>query len=257
MAFTWGLGIKMSLLLSLPAVIIVLFLGRGFWGCLRLVWLMVQVQMAIAVPFFINAKGYFGRAFELSRQFKFEWTVNWRMLGEEVFLSRWLALGLLTAHASVLVLFIVQRWVRLADRPLSALIPPMLRLQAPLNAKEEAHISNRVRPDFILATILSGNIIGLLFARSLHYQFYSYLAWTTPYLLWRFSESPVLVYTVWAAQEWAWNVFPSTDISSAVVVGALAVTVGVAYFGDVEEELPSEKEKRKAAAKEKKQKKNR
>lgn len=231
MMYSWGLGIKMSLLLSLPAVIIILFLGRGFGGCLRLIWLMAQVQLAIGVPFFAaNAEGYFGRAFELSRQFKFKWTVNWRMVGEDVFLSRGFAIGLLAAHVSVLVLFIVKKWIRPINRPLSALIPPMLRLKAPLNEREEVQLSHSIFPDFIMGTILSANAIGLLFARSLHYQFYAYVAWTSPYLLWEFSRSPVLVYTVWLVQEWAWNVYPSTDVSSAVAVGALAVTVVAAYF---------------------------
>lgn len=45
---------------------------------------------------------------------------------------------------------------------------------------------------------------------------------------------------IWAAQEWAWNVFPSTDESSAVVVGCLAVTVMGAWWGsrgEVEKEM--------------------
>jgi len=42
---------------------------------------------------------------------------------------------------------------------------------------------------------------------------------------------PVVIYGVWAAQEWAWNVYPSTDASSAVVVGSLAVTVGGVWWG--------------------------
>lgn len=243
MAYTWGLGIKMSLLLSLPGVIVVLFLGRGFWGCLRLVWLMIQVQMAIGVPFFsTNAKGYLGRAFELSRQFKFQWTVNWRMLGEETFLSRWFALSLLAAHVLVLVGFIVKKWIRPTNRPLSAMISPMLRLKSPFNPREEAQISLRLTPAFTMATILSANAIGLLFARSLHYQFYAYVAWTTPYLIWRFSRSPIFVYTVWGLQEWAWNIFPSTEGSASVAVGALAITVAAAYIGEPEEIGQSQKE---------------
>lgn len=36
---------------------------------------------------------------------------------------------------------------------------------------------------------------------------------------------PLWVVPIWAAQEWAWNVFPSTNLSSAVVVGCLAASV--------------------------------
>jgi alpha-1,3-mannosyltransferase len=43
---------------------------------------------------------------------------------------------------------------------------------------------------------------------------------------------------VWAAQEWAWNVYPSTNESSAVAVGSLAITVAAVWWGTgVEEEI--------------------
>lgn len=222
----------MSLLLALPAVGIVLFFGRGFGPSLRLAWIMAQVQLAIAVPFLSkNPKGYLGRAFELSRQFKFEWTVNWRMLGEELFLSKSFALLLLAFHATVLLIFITARWIQPADRPLSALIPSILKGRSPFTQPEELRIAHYVTPEYVMTTILSANVIGLLFARSLHYQFYAYLAWATPYLLWRATRSPLIVVSLWAAQEWAWNVFPSTNSSSAVVVGVMLVTVVLAYLG--------------------------
>lgn len=221
----------MSLLLVLPAVALVLFLGRGFGGSLRLARLMAQVQLAIALPFLAtNWRAYLGRAFELSRRFKCEWTVNWRMIGEELFLSKSFSLLLLALHAAVLLFFVATRWLRPADRPLSAMLPALFRFTSPFARQEELRVSSRVTPDYVMTTILSANVIGLLFARSLHYQFYAYLAWSTPYLLWKALPHPLLVFPLWLAQEWAWNVFPSTDTSSAVVVGVLFVTVVMVYF---------------------------
>lgn len=229
--YSWGLGIKMSLLLALPAVAIVLFLGRGLHGSLRLAWLMAQVQLVIAVPFLAkNPQGYLGRAFELSRQFKFEWTVNWRMLGEELFLSKTLALGLLALHVALLLIFIIARWIQPADRPLSFMIRALLRGKSPFSEHEELRVSSRVTPEYVMTAMLSANVIGLLCARSLHYQFYAYLAWATPYLLWRAFPNPAFVFLIWGVQEAAWNVFPSTDISSAVVVNVLLLTVAMTYF---------------------------
>lgn len=71
----------------------------------------------------------------------------------------------------------------------------------------------------------------MLCARSLHYQFYAYIAWATPYLLWKSGMHPVLIYAIWVVQELAWNVYPSTDLSSALVVGCLAVQVFGAWHG--------------------------
>lgn len=237
----------MSLLLALPAVGIILFLGRGFKGSLRLLWLMGQMQLAIAIPFLAkNWRGYLGRAFELSRQFKFEWTVNWRMLGEELFLSKSFSLALLASHALVLLIFIVSRWLRPADRSLASLIPPMLRGASPFSPAEEMRVSTRVNPEYIMTTILSANVIGLLFARSLHYQFYAYLAWATPYLLWKAWPYTPVVYLLWGVQEMAWNTFPSTDMSSSLVINVLLVTVGLVYFGTAKADKTST---RKAAQK--------
>jgi alpha-1,3-mannosyltransferase len=249
LAYSWGVGIKMSLLLVLPAVAVVLFLGRGFFGSLRLAWLMTQVQLLTAIPFLThNFYGYLGRAFELSRQFKFEWTVNWRMVGEEVFLSRPFSLVLLALHAIALLVFITTRWLRVTDRSLASLVPSFLRGSSPFTQLEEMHISGRITPEYVMTTILSANVVGLLFARSLHYQFYAYLAWSTPYLLWRALPHPALVFPLWAAQEWAWNVFPSTSLSSTVVVGTMAITAVAAYVGTAEEGIapvPNTAEKKK------------
>ncbi|KAG8428615.1 dolichyl-P-Man:Man(5)GlcNAc(2)-PP-dolichol alpha-1,3-mannosyltransferase [Metarhizium acridum] len=249
-AYSWGLGIKMSLLLSLPAVGIVLFLGRGFGGSLRLAWLMAQMQLVIALPFLAkNWQGYLGRAFELSRQFKFEWTVNWRMMGEELFLSKQFAMVLLVLHAVVLLIFVTSRWLQPADRSLVSLISPMLRGRSPFTPAEELGVSSRVTPDYVMTTILSANVVGFLFARSLHYQFYAYLAWATPYLLWKAWPYTPVVCLLWAVQEAAWNTFPSTDLSSTTVVNVLLITVVLVYFGTSKPVTSGERKKAKASKK--------
>lgn len=71
----------------------------------------------------------------------------------------------------------------------------------------------------------------MLCARSLHYQFFAYIAWATPFLLWKAGLHPVLLYTVWAAQEWAWNVYQSSNTSSMLVVACLAVQVVGVWWG--------------------------
>ncbi|KAI1306807.1 glycosyltransferase [Xylaria venustula] len=223
--YTLGLGVKMSLLLVLPAVGVILLLGRGFTGSLQLAAIIAQVQFALAVPFLReNAQGYLSRAFELSRQFFFKWTVNWRFVGENAFLSRPFALGLLALHVSVLVWFVLNKWLKPAKKPWLSIVAPILRLSSPFSPQEELRISAQITPEYVMTTMLSANVIGLLFARSLHYQFYSYLAWSTPYLLWRSGAHPLIQYALWGLQEWAWNVFPSTNVSSGVVVAALAAT---------------------------------
>jgi len=41
----------------------------------------------------------------------------------------------------------------------------------------------------------------------------------------------MMIYALWAVQEWAWNVYPSTKTSSIAVVGMLSVTVAGVWWG--------------------------
>ena len=47
------------------------------------------------------------------RVFFFKWTVNWRFLGEELFLNRGFHVGLLVAHALVLLWCAPKWWAML------------------------------------------------------------------------------------------------------------------------------------------------
>nr|XP_023907866.1 dol-P-Man:Man(5)GlcNAc(2)-PP-Dol alpha-1,3-mannosyltransferase-like [Quercus suber] len=227
--FSLGVGVKMVLLLALPAVGAVLWQAVGRDRALSSAAIMAQVQIMLAYPFLATSpRSYVARAFEFTRQFLFKWTVNWRFVGEEVFLSREFSLGLLGAHIGLLVFFAATRWLRPSQVSLPKAIQQILQ---PPPRDVRVRTSRRVTPDFVLTSILTAIIVGCLCARSLHYQFFAYIAWSTPFLLWRSGLHPVLIYAVWAVQEWAWNVYPSTDISSMAVVGCLAFTVGSIWVG--------------------------
>lgn len=159
--------------------------------------------------------GYISRAFELTRQFMFKWTVNWRFVGEETFLSKEFSLGLLALHVSLLGLFSTI-WVKPSGMNIFSFARDLLGGWKPRIA-----ISKTLTMNMMLTSLA----IGMLCARSLHYQFFAYLAWASPFLLWQANFHPVLIYILWAVQEWAWNVYPSTNASSAAVVLSLAVQV--------------------------------
>ena len=186
-------------------------------------------QYLIAFPFLRgNPVGYLSRAFELTRSFLYKWTVNWRFVGEATFLSREFSIALSVCGLSCFLLFAHTRWTR----PSSLSVVDILRtLFNPLSSEVQQQIAHRVTPRFILTSILSSMVIGLLFARTLHYQFYTYIVWSSPFLLWRSGLDPIFIYLVWAAQEWAWNVYPSTNTSSMVVVGCLTVQVIGIWWG--------------------------
>ncbi len=239
-AFSFGVGIKMSLLLGAPAIGIILVQVLPFKRAANALFLMAQVQFTLAVPFLSNARGYLARSFELSRVFLYKWTVNWRFVGEDRFLSREFATALIILHLTLLATFVWTRWSRPSGLSIPALVSTALN---PLPTEIQQRIYLDTTPSFIMTAILTSMAIGMLCARSLHYQFYAYIAWSTPFLLWKSGLHPVLIYAVWGAQEWAWNVYPSTDTSSKVVVGCLAVQVMAIWQGtrdDYKDKLPPE-----------------
>ncbi|KAL1896897.1 dolichyl-P-Man:Man(5)GlcNAc(2)-PP-dolichol alpha-1,3-mannosyltransferase [Ceratocystis pirilliformis] len=238
LAYAFGLGVKMTLLTALPGVGVVLFLGCGLRRAFRLAVLIVQLHIAIAVPFLkADPPAYVSRAFELTRVFKYEWTVNMRFLPEEAFLSQSLAIFLAACYVLNMLSFINFRWMEPAKVPFYKLVLGILAFRLPFSQKEEQLISQRVNSQFIMAVILTATNAGMLFARSLHYQFYVYIAWSTPFLMWYAGLDPFGITVLWVAQEWAWNVFPSTEFSSMVVVTGLLIVDRLSFSRRVETPL--------------------
>ncbi|KAJ5488958.1 Dol-P-Man:Man(5)GlcNAc(2)-PP-Dol alpha-1-3-mannosyltransferase [Penicillium diatomitis] len=230
-----GVGVKMTLVLLVPGIAVVTLLNLGRGRSIALGVMAILIQVLISIPFIReNPLGYLSKAFELSRQFMFKWTVNWRFVGEETFLSKEFSLGLLVLHVSLLALASAV-WVK----PSGTNVVRFLQ-----DSIQGRHPPMSLSGSFIMTVLLSSLTIGMLCARSLHYQFFSYLAWATPFLLWRAGFHPVLIYGLWAMQEWAWNVYPSTDLSSLGVVVLLAVQV----FGVIANGIRDTESKRGAAA---------
>lgn len=118
----------MNTLLVLPAVALIYLQALGRDKALRQALIMAQIQFLLGTPFLSEApRSYFTKAFEFTRQFFFEWTVNWRFVGEEVFLSKKFSLGLLALHATLLFVFVVTRWKKFHPRPSLIFLEPTNR----------------------------------------------------------------------------------------------------------------------------------
>lgn len=102
-----ALSIKMNILLFLPGLLFLLFSTFGAVSTAVHLAAIALVQVVLASPFLASpaaALTYFHTAFNFGREFLWEWTVNWRWLGDEAFESSALSRGLLIAHALALVL---------------------------------------------------------------------------------------------------------------------------------------------------------
>lgn len=244
--YSTGLNVKMSLLLPLPAMGILMVQKLGGREALTQAMIIVQVSVCISrvqttssthanifqvlygYPFRKRAPSYFSRAFELSRVFLYKWTVNWRFVPESIFLSKPFALGLLAVHIGLLYWYAKTRWMKPSKRNFREFLKLAIPAAEP---RDQDDMARRITPDLTMTTILTATTIGLLCARSLHYQFYAYIAWSTPFLLWKAGFHPIVQYALWGAQELAWNVYPSTPMSSATVVAVLAITAAGSWWG--------------------------
>jgi alpha-1,3-mannosyltransferase len=103
----------MSILLYLPGLLVILFKRRGLLVTLQHILTVILSQIFLALPFLlVQPWTYLHYSFDLTREFLYKWTVNWRFLSEEQFLSPLWAQGLIIGHASVLVAFGLHRWCR-------------------------------------------------------------------------------------------------------------------------------------------------
>lgn len=97
----------MNFLLYLPGLCYLLFTSLGPVPSLVPLSLIATTQLALAAPFLTSpasALTYLHTAFNFGREFLWEWTVNWRWLGEEAFHKKELAGGLMLGHLVGIVL---------------------------------------------------------------------------------------------------------------------------------------------------------
>jgi len=222
-----ALSVKMSVMLYLPAFLVVLVKQRGLATTIRLCLTILSVQGLIAHQFLLEYPlPYMKNAFDFGRIFLYKWTVNWRFLSEDRFLDPKFAKALLVGHVSVLVVFGF-RWCRTAGGAMAVLNRAIQRPNRPASPVP-------VPAEEVITIAMTSNLIGILFARSLHYQFYSWYAYQVPLLAWRTRYPTVLKLIIVACIEYAWNVYPSTRLSSVVLgISHIVLLVGI-WFGYAE-----------------------
>ncbi|KAF8944336.1 dolichyl-P-Man:Man(5)GlcNAc(2)-PP-dolichol alpha-1,3-mannosyltransferase [Haplosporangium gracile] len=222
--FSLAVSIKMNILLFFPAFGFLLWQTQGIVGTLIQLTIMVLIQVLLSLPFTLHhPRSYLNKAFEFSRVFQYQWTVNWKFLEEEVFLSSRWAKCLLGAHFAVLFAFVILRWSR-SEGGIFAAIKKGFTASASVLAIHAQYM----QPSHILTLLFTSNFIGIVFARSLHYQFYAWYFMTLPYLLYQTRIPVVLSMVLLGAIEWSWNVFPATAESSGVLITShLIILVGL------------------------------
>jgi alpha-1,3-mannosyltransferase len=192
--FSLALSLKMNILLFAPAyALLVLQTTRSLAASVGLAVIAAVVQIALAAPFVAAgfAREYFSRAFEFGRVFMWTWTVNWRFVGEGVFADVWFAHVLVGVHVAVIALFFgkwcggMREVVGIVRRSLRGAVCVKDFKALDADCKFCCAFAHLTAATDIMMTMFTTNLIGVTFARSLHYQFYSWYFYTLPYLLFR------------------------------------------------------------------------
>jgi alpha-1,3-mannosyltransferase len=106
-----ALSVKMSNMLYLPGIMVVTCKRKGLIATIGHVAAIFALQCFLGLPFLReHPREYLTGAFDFSRVFLYKWTVNWRFVPEDIFLSKLFVNGLLVIHLVILTIFLLNRW---------------------------------------------------------------------------------------------------------------------------------------------------
>ena len=216
LVYGFAVSVKMNALLYLPGVLAALYVINDghIIACVPSLLAMLAVQIVVALPFLRSYPyQYLHGAFNFSRQFMFEWSVNWQFIGEDGFLSPEFQRSLLLSQVVLLVYLFASRWTpgrALFKDIASSIIHPFSAVIAGSTSAQRTFLVSRF--------LICANYIGILFSRSLHYQFLTWYHWTIPIML-AWSRMPIYLGLPWyVLHEYCWNSYPPNSTASALLI---------------------------------------
>uniref|UniRef100_A0A2P2M1V7 dolichyl-P-Man:Man5GlcNAc2-PP-dolichol alpha-1,3-mannosyltransferase n=1 Tax=Rhizophora mucronata TaxID=61149 RepID=A0A2P2M1V7_RHIMU len=218
--FSGAVSIKMNVLLYAPSLLLLMLKAMNVRGVISALAGAALVQILLGLPFLVSHPiSYISRAFNLGRVFIHFWSVNFKFVPEPFFVSKPFAAALLIAHLGLLMAFAHYRWCKDEGG-----LHIFLRSRV-LSKKLSSFLSNSgsssimiLKEEYVVTNMFTGNFIGIICARSLHYQFYSWYFYSLPFLLWRTTFPTVLRLILFMGVEFCWNIYPSNVYSSALLL---------------------------------------
>ncbi|XP_058076112.1 dol-P-Man:Man(5)GlcNAc(2)-PP-Dol alpha-1,3-mannosyltransferase isoform X3 [Magnolia sinica] len=180
--FSGAVSIKMNVLLYAPPLFLLMLKGMSMVGVLSALSGAALVQILLGLPFLLSHPvGYISRAFNLGR----------------VFIHFW--------HEGGLFNFLRSKF---SHEKRSFNLHHFFIHDSTHKTLSKAHIAT---------VMFAGNFIGIVCARSLHYQFYVWYFYSLPFLLWKTPFPTPIRLLLFGGVEFCWNVFPSNLYSSSLL----------------------------------------
>lgn len=222
LSYSIAVSIKMNALLYLPGIIVSIFILSDnsillslLNGAIMIIW-----QIFIALPFLKTYPlEYFHGAFNFKRQFMYKWSINWQFLGEETFQNTLFQKSLLVSQFMLILTVILMIYPSFFQDIFKSIL---------LRKKE--NITKRDNTSAIAFLLIMSNFIGILFSRSLHYQFLSWYHWTIPILMF-WSKLPIYVGPFWyLLHEYCWNSYPPNSRASLILFICNCTMIGLIFL---------------------------
>jgi alpha-1,3-mannosyltransferase len=181
--YSLGTSVKANVLLSAPGLLVLLLQAHGLYGALGHIALCAAVQLVLGLPFLLTSpfayvRGALGGFGDLQQK----WSVNWKLMPAPIFYHRAFPLALAALHLACLAALAAYVWTARQGG---------LRRAIQARADGARARSAALHPEHVLTTLVGCNAVGVLFARSLHFQFYCWYAHGVPLLLWRCDKLPL------------------------------------------------------------------
>ncbi|KAK7199921.1 dolichyl-P-Man:GDP-Man5GlcNAc2-PP-dolichyl alpha-1,3-mannosyltransferase [Novymonas esmeraldas] len=250
LCFSAAVSVKMNVLLFAPGLLYVMLRTLPLWRVLWYLLVCAAVQVAVGLPFLTHDyTAYLSGSFEVGRVFAHRWSVNYQFLDTDVFVMPELAIGLLVATAATWVLLWRTRWAPrtyLTDAESRVLRPVIADTQrqgcatkAGATCGEEA-VATRGREGeeaeeqavyaATVSTFFEANLVGVIFARSLHYQFYTWFFYTIPFVLSCTSYPRLLRVASFGLIRQGFERYPPTSTSSMMLQAGFAMALVAVLF---------------------------
>jgi len=216
--FSGAVSVKMNVLLFAPSLFLLMLKAMSIKGVFVALLGAAGVQVLLGMPFLLSYPvEYIARAFNLGRVFIHFWSVNFKFVPEKLFVSKELAVTLLFFHLTALMVFAHYKWFKHEGGLLHFMqsrFKDVTSIQELISCKP---VLSNLSKEHIVTVMFVGNFIGIVCARSLHYQFYSWYFYSLPFLLWRTQFPTVVRIILFVGVELCWNVYPSTAYSSLLL----------------------------------------
>ncbi|CAI5760535.1 unnamed protein product [Candida verbasci] len=240
--YSIAISIKMNALLYLPAFIIITYfltqenalLTIGILSIIPIIQVLMGWKFLLI---FYNDElskkirwNYIKNAFNFGRKFLYKWTVNWKFLNEDIFNSDIFATILLILHVVTLLIFIFGKFLspKVIGKSRLELFKDVFKWKK--KSSMNMYLDVKVGPSLIFYTLTLTNLIGILFARSLHYQFLSWYNFQLPAIIYLNVNNIFIGMSIWILHESCWLVFPSTIWSSGLLITILSGLIISSWF---------------------------